>query len=274
MTADQSLPAMPKIGRVSSCVLPAVSLWRRELVRFARQPSRWVGAMGTPLVFWLLVGSGLGDSFRPGGAAPAINYLEYSFPGMLVLVVLFTSVFANISLIEDRQTGFLQAVVASPVDRSAIVLGKILGSSTVAMMQAMLLLVIAPLVGLPLTLGSVAAAFGVLVLLSLGLSALGFLFAWHIESTAGFHGIMNLVLLPMWLVSGALFPAEGASTWLGWLMAINPVTYGVAALRHALYMGIEGTGGSIPGLGLCVLVSVGFTGTIMALAARAVAGKN
>jgi len=220
--------------------LPTVSLWRREVVTFLRQRSRVVGALGTPVVFWVLIGSGLGRSFRlvgdsPGGSEP--HYLEYAYPGTLALIVLFTAIFAMISIIEDRKAGFMQAVIAAPVSRLAIVLGKVLGSTTLAVGQSLLFLVLAPVAGVHLTVASVLALTGVLLLIALGLSGLGFLVAWPMESTQGFHAIMNIALMPMWLLSGAFFPASGASKWLAVVMAINPLTYGVTAIRYALYLG-------------------------------------
>ncbi len=221
----------------ASLWLAVASLWRREVVRFLRQQSRIVGALGTPLVFWLVIGSGLRRSFLPADGGSAADYLEYVYPGTLVMIVLFTAIFANISVIEDRREGFLQAVLAAPVSRLAIVLGKILGSATLAIFQSLLFLLLAPLTGISLTLPAALVTAVTLVLLSLMLSALGFLVAWPLNSTQGFHAVMNLLLMPLWLLSGALFPAGGASAWIALLMSINPLTYGVAALRHALYFG-------------------------------------
>ncbi|MDO8629440.1 MAG: ABC transporter permease, partial [Phycisphaerales bacterium] len=177
--------------------LPTVSLWRREVVTFLRQRSRVVGALATPVVFWVLIGSGLGRSFRmPDGTGSRAesHYLEYAYPGALAMIVLFTAIFAMISIIEDRKAGFMQAVIASPASRLAIVLGKVLGSTTLAVGQSLLFLVLAPIAGVHLTFVSVLAVTCVLVLVSLGLSGLGFLIAWPMESTQGFHAIMNLAL--------------------------------------------------------------------------------
>jgi len=223
-------------------LVPALSLWRRETVRFLRQRSRVVGALGTPLVFWLLIGGGIGRSFQSPGTTETnvgSNYLQYSFPGTMALIVLFTSIFAMISVIEDRREGFMQAVVAAPVHRLAIVMGKILGSTTLAVGQALVFLLLAPLAGLPLSAGSFALSAGILVVVAVGLSGLGFVIAWPMDSTQGFHAVMNLFLIPMWLLSGALFPATGAAGWIAWLMRLNPLTYGVSAIRW----GMLGAGG-------------------------------
>lgn len=225
--------------RAGTFVLPAVTLWQRELVRFFRQPSRIIGALGTPLLFWILIGSGLGSSFRDPGSAAAEggHYLEYFFPGMLLLIVMFTSIFSSFSLIQDRQEGFLQAVLVSPASRGSIVLGKIAGGATIALLQALLVTCLAPLIGIPMHLATGFIVAGVVLLLALALTALGFALAWPMDSIQGFHGVMNLLLMPMWLLSGALFPAAGASGWLRIIMQVNPLTYGQNLLRWAFTPG-------------------------------------
>jgi len=255
-------------------LLPAISLWRREVVRFVRQRSRVIGALGTPVVFWLLIGSGLRDSFQAAGAArPGVSFLEYTFPGTLVMIVLFTAIFSTISIIEDRREGFLQAVIAAPVRRTAIVLGKVMGSTTLAVLQAMLFLLLAPLSGIPLTVGSVLALAAVLMIVGAGLSALGFLIAWPMDSTQGFHAVMNLLLIPMWLLSGAFFLVSGAARWLTWVMAANPLTYCVAAVRHALYIGRENAT-TAPSPMVSIAVTIGFAAVMIVLAGRVAASKD
>lgn len=232
------------------------SLWRREVVRFLRQRSRVIGALATPAVFWFVIGSGVGASFRPPGSPADGGFLEYGFTGTLVLITLFTSIFSMISIIEDRQAGFLQGVLVSPVGRAAIVWGKVLGSTTLAVGQSMLFLCVAPIIGIPLSLGATSLALGVLVILGMGLSALGFALAWSMDSTQGFHAVMNLFLIPMWLLSGAFFPAAGAAPWIRWCMAVNPLTYGVSALRGALYIGSTQLAGAETPTGASMIVAL------------------
>lgn len=251
-------------------LLPTASLWRREVVRFLRQRSRVVGALGTPVVFWLLIGSGLRHSFAPPGTAGAGDYLRYSYAGMMVLVVMFTAIFSTISIVEDRREGFLQGVLVAPVSRLSIVMGKILGSTTLALGQAAFFLALGPAAGIPLTVGSVFAVLGVLLVISLGLSAMGFLIAWHMDSIQGFHAVMNLFLMPLWLLSGAFFPLAGASLWLRGIMHANPLTYGVAALRHALDTAPDSIDPTLPSLTVSLGVMIAFTAGLLALAARAV----
>ena len=205
-------------------------------MRFYRQPARIAGVIGSPLVFWFLIGSGLGSSFKHPAAAAQMNYLEYFFPGTIVLIILFTSIFSTMSIIEDRQAGFLQSVLVAPVPRSSIALGKIMGGTLLSLFQAIILLALTPFIGISLTLLNFILIFIILFIISFGLTGLGFIIAWQMDSTQGFHAIMNLFLIPLWLLSGALFPASGAAGWIRTLMMANPLTYGVEGLREALYV--------------------------------------
>lgn len=197
-----------------------IFLWKRELVRFYRDRARLIGALAPPVLFWFLIGSGLGP-----------DAMRYSFSGTLVLIVLFTSVFSTISIIEDRREGLLQAVLVSPISRLEMVLGKILGASTVGLLQGCTFLVLA---GAGPGLAGYALALAALSLAAVGLTGLGFIIAWKLDSTQGFHAVMNLFLIPLWMLSGALFPLDGAPAWLKAVMTANPVTYAVSALLWAL----------------------------------------
>jgi len=215
--------------------LPAISLCWRELIRFVRQRSRIIGALATPILFWIVIGAGMGHSFKsdmPGGN----NFIEYFFPGTLVMILLFTAIFSEISVIEDRREGFLQSVLVAPVSRMAIVLGKVLGGTILAAAQGVLFLLLAPLVGIKLGAAAFIVTVAVTLVVSFALAGLGFCIAWRMSSTQGFHVIMNLFLIPMWFLSGAMFPAEGAHGAMRWLMNINPLTYGVSGIRRALYL--------------------------------------
>ena len=196
--------------------------------------------LASPLVFWLVIGSGFGTSFRSGGGAGQQHYLDYFYPGALIMIVLFTSIFTMMSVIEDRKEGFLLSVLVAPVPRSAIVLGKVLGGTTLSAIQGMIFLIFAPFAGVKLEPLQVLLVAGVVFLVSFALTALGFAIAWPMDSSQAFHGIVNLFLIPLWLLSGALFPLAGASGWIRALMYINPLTYGVEALRLLLYPGVQG----------------------------------
>lgn len=214
-------------------LLPAFTLWWREVVRFYRQRTRVIGVIASPILFWLVIGSGFGTSFRSGAGDQ--HYLDYFYPGALIMIVLFTSIFTMMSVIEDRKEGFLLSVLVAPVSRSAIVLGKVLGGTTLSTIQGLIFLVFAPLVGIHIGFGNYILVALIVFLVSFALTALGFAIAWPMDSTQAFHAIINLFLIPLWLLSGALFPLSGASSWLRLVMQINPLTYGVDALRQLLY---------------------------------------
>jgi ABC-2 type transport system permease protein len=217
-------------------VLPSIALWWREIVRFYRQRSRVVGVVVSPLLFWLVIGSGFGTSFRSSGAGGQ-HYLDYFFPGALIMIVLFTAIFTMMSVIEDRKEGFLLSVLVAPVSRSVIVLGKVLGGATLATVQGVIFLVFAPFLGIHFTAIGFVLTVLVIFLVAFSLTALGFIIAWPMDSTGGFHAVINLFLIPLWLLSGSMFPLAGASTWIRVLMLVNPLTYGTDALRMLLYPG-------------------------------------
>jgi ABC-2 type transport system permease protein len=251
-------------------MLAAYTLWRREIVRFFRQRSRVSGALMQPIVFWLLLGGGLSASFRPPGAPPGTGYLAYLYPGILALVLLFTAIFATISTVEDRRAGFLQGVLVAPVSRTVIVIGQALGGTTLALVQGLLFLLLAPLAGLTLTPGRVLAAIGVMVIVGFALTNLGLVIAWRMRSTQGFHAIMNLLLIPIWLLSGAFFPADGVPAPLAWVMRLDPLTYGLAALRACLDPSASG----LPPLWLSLGLAVAFALVACAAAVASARGAD
>lgn len=233
-THSTTLPLAAPANSVG-IMLPAFTLWWREIVRFYRQRSRVIGVIASPLVFWLVIGSGFGTSFHTGAGAGQQQYLDYFYPGALIMIVLFTSIFTMMSVIEDRKEGFLLSVLVAPVPRSAIVLGKVMGGTTLSTIQGLIFLAFAPFVGVHFTAVSFLLVVVTIFLVSFALTALGFAIAWPMDSTQAFHAIINLFLIPLWLVSGALFPLSGASGWLRGIMEVNPLTYGVEALRALLF---------------------------------------
>ena len=253
--------------------LAVATLWQREVVRFLRQRNRVIGALATPIVFWLLLGSGLNQTFvvdaggagGSGGGAEGMGYLAYFFPGAMVMILLFTSIFSTITVIEDRREGFLQGVLVSPAPRLAIVLGKVLGGAALATLQALVFLALWPFVGTfpgwPAVLGCLVAAFGI----SAGLTALGLCLAWPMNSTAGYHAVMNLILMPMWFLSGSVFPVVTAPGWLKAVMYLNPLTYGHALLTATLLGREPATAVSGIPVFVAIIVVIGFC--ILAVAA-------
>ena len=238
--------------------LPVWTLWRREMIRFWREKARVAGFVASPLIFWLVIGSGFGD-------------LGFFYPGAITLTVMFSAVFSTMSIIEDRREGFLLSMLVSPAPRSAMVLGKLLGAATLAWVQGMILLAFLPLAGFDPGARGVAALAGVLYLLAFTFTALGFLIAWRMESAQGFHAVMNLVLFPMWMVSGSLFGFAGAHGWIRWVMRVNPLTYATAALRRLLSPQVEA---GTPGLGLSLTVTAACGLALWAAATAAARRRN
>jgi ABC-2 type transport system permease protein len=248
--------------------LQIATLWWREITRFRRQRSRVIGAFLQPLVFWALLGAGLNASFRPSGMPAGLNYIEYFYPGVIVLVLLFTAIFATIQTVEDRKQGFLQGVLVAPISRGTVVMGQALGGTTLALMQGIIFLVLAPLAGIRLNAGAVAVSIATMALIAFALTSIGLVIAWRIESTQGFHAIMNLILIPIWLLSGAFFPATGAPAWLGWTMRLNPLTYGMAALRDGLYLAHPEGLHAMPAFAGSFTVALAFAALTFLLASR------
>ena len=249
-------PANMVLPRVNP-FLPAFTLWWREVVRFYRQPARVVGVIVSPLIFWLVIGAGFGSSLKAGPTGHPENFLNYFFPGALMMIVLFTSIFTMMSVIQDRNEGFLLSVMVAPVSRSSIVLGKVLGGTTLSAIQGLLFLLLAPFIGIRIGVEQFFLVVLITFLVAFSLTALGFAIAWKMESPQGFHAIINLFLLPLWMLSGALFPISGASKWIGWVMRINPLTYGLDALQLTLFP--EKIGATTLALWPSIAVLAGFT---------------
>jgi ABC-2 type transport system permease protein len=261
-TRTETFPITTAAETDPGIITPALSLWWREVVRFYRNRSRVVGVIASPLLFWIVIGSGFGRSFQLGGKSSQ-NYLEFFFVGALTMIVLFTAIFTMMSVIEDRNEGFLLSVLVAPVNRSVIVLGKILGGTTLAAGQGLLFLIFGPLVGLHFTLASFGLTVLTVLLIAFSLTALGFAIAWPMDSTQAFHAIINLFLIPLWLLSGALFPVSGASFWIRILMYVNPLTYGTEALRSLLFPGAETP---VFPLGTSLAILTGFTVIMFSIA--------
>ena len=259
-THAATLPKVPVKTASPGIITPALSLWQREVVRFYRNRSRVIGVIASPLLFWIVIGSGFGNSFSGGGGSQ--NYLRFFYTGALTMIVLFTAIFTMMSVIEDRNEGFLLSVLVAPVSRSVIVLGKVLGGTTLAAMQGIMFLILAPIIGVHFTIASLLLSILIIFLIAFSLTALGFIIAWPMDSTQAFHAIINLFLIPLWILSGAMFSLQHAAFWIRSLMYINPLTYGTEALRSLLF---PGTAADFS-LTTSLAVLIGFTVVMFAIA--------
>ena len=255
-----------EITKVSP-VSAAMSIAKREVVGFLRQRSRVMSSILTPFMFWIFLGLGIGSSFQAAGGDGG-DFSNYFFPGVVALAIVFAGIFQTISTIQDRESGFLQSVLVAPIPRWSIVFGKMQGATALALLQGALILPLGLLSGISYTPMSFVESVLVLAVVAFMMTGLGFFFAWRMDSVQGFHAVMNLVLMPMWAMSGAMFPASGAPPVFGWVMACNPLTYGVAALRRTLHPGTEFV--DIPGFWLSIAVCMGFGLVMLLLSSQAV----
>ncbi|MGA9531936.1 MAG: ABC transporter permease [Anaerolineales bacterium] len=214
----------------------AFTIWLRDLLRFSRDRARLVSSLGQPLLFLLLFGGGFSAAISGLGAGE-LDYTQFLFPGILAMTVLFTAVFSAVSVVWDREFGFLKEVMVAPVSRIAVATGKVAGGSTVALLQGIVILVLAPFLGIQLQLGTIIPLIGILLLLSVMMTSLGLLIAARQRTMEGFHMMMNFLLLPMFFLSGAFFPLEGVPVWMHVVASIDPVTYGVDPLRQIVLGG-------------------------------------
>jgi ABC-2 type transport system permease protein len=213
------------------------AVWLRDLIRFVKERTRIVGAMAQPLIYLIVMGTGFGATFRSAAIPGGFSYKAFMFPGILGMTVLFTSLFSAVSVIWDREFGFLKEILVAPISRASIVFGKALGGATVASLQGAVLLLLAPLVDVHLSAGQVLQLWVVMFLMSFALTSLGLVVASRMTSMEGFQVVMNFLIVPMWLLSGAFFPMRGVPGWMSVMMRFDPLTYGVDALRGVVYRG-------------------------------------
>ncbi|MGB6872996.1 MAG: ABC transporter permease [Dehalococcoidia bacterium] len=216
----------------------------RELLRFVQDRPRMVSSFSMPLIFLIIFGAGFGRLI--GQMMPGVDYIQFMYPGILAMTVLMTSVMSGVSIVWDREFGFLKEVLVSPLSRSGVLAGKAVGAATIAIIQGAIMLVLAPIVNVPINLGTVLALLPLLLILSLALSGLGLLIGARMRSQQGFQIVMQLVIFPMMFLSGIFFPVSGVATWLEVLSKLNPVTYGIDAIRQ-VFLGTEVAGVTVFG---------------------------
>jgi ABC-2 type transport system permease protein len=238
MALDLETPTrvQPALTRNSRTIL---MIWTRELIRLRRMPTRIVTGLAQPIIFLFIMGSGLGrliQSRVPGG----YSYEEFIFPGILCMSVITSALFSAISIVWDREFGFMREMLVAPVSRAGLVVGKALGGGTVAVVQGIVLIVAAPIVGVHLTVGRVIALVVSLLLLAFALTAFGMVLATRMERMESFQMVMTLVLQPMIFLSGAVFPLHDLPTWLAFLTRVNPATYGVDLVRRSVLTEVPG----------------------------------
>jgi ABC-2 type transport system permease protein len=221
----------------------------REMIRFIQQRSRLVSSFAMPLLFLVIFGAGFNRLITNLGQG--VDFVQFMYPGIIAMTVLMTSIFSGLSVVWDREFGFLREVMVAPLSRSGIVLGKAFGGAGVALLQATVMLFIAPLAGVNLTPFAVVVFFPMVLIVSLSLSGLGILVASRMRSQQGFQLVMQVLIFPLMFLSGVFFPVNNVPVWLQAIAKANPVTYGVDAIRQVL---LEST--AIQGEGVALGVTV------------------
>lgn len=227
-----SRPGASNAGFLSTLDLDGIGMiWQRDLVRFWRQKTRLLASVVRSAIWLFALGIGLRQSFVP---VEGYNYLQFIFPGIIAMAIVFSAVQSAISIVWDREFGFLKEILVAPIPRSSIIIGKVLGSSTTSIIQGLVILCMAPLVGVVLSVKSIALALAAMFLIAVAMSSLGILIAVKVPDFESFGSLQNLVTMPMYLLSGAIFPAVGLPVWFTLILLANPLTYGVDLLRGAI----------------------------------------
>ncbi len=207
-------------------------MWLREVKKFLRSRSQIIGALGQPILYLLALGYGLGSVFQSAGQG---NYIQFLVPGIIGMTIIFSSIFNGMSIIWDRQFGFLKETLVAPVPRSAIMFGRTLGGATVSTAQGCVLLILTFFFGFhPTSWIMIIPAIFLMLLTALMFSALGIAIASPLEDMKGFQLIMNFLIMPMFFLSGSFFPLDNVPTLMKWIAAIDPLAYGIDAMRTVL----------------------------------------
>ncbi|MFC1632856.1 ABC transporter permease [Patescibacteria group bacterium] len=236
------------------------SIWERDIVRYWRDKARFFSSLIQPLLFLAIFGVGMKSAFSVD--LIQFDYVQFMFPGIIATTVLGISISTAVSIVTDRQFGFLKEILVSPIPRTSIAIGKILSGTTLGLIQTVLLLVLGIFIGFQLNFSLVLLTIGIVALLGFAITGLGVIIAARMKSTEGFQFIFQLLIFPMMFLSGAFFPLRDAPLWMDWISKINPLTYAVDGLRRVL---LEGTvpaqvidSVTIHSLSTNILVTVGF----------------
>jgi ABC-2 type transport system permease protein len=281
--AAPALAHAPAVNTRGATLRAVYIIWYRDLLRYYRDRWRLLTSLAQPLLFLVVFGTGLSASLRGAtagfGGTPGLHYQQFIYPGIIGMAVLFTAIFGAMSIVWDREFGFLKEVLVAPIHRSAVAVGKTLGGATQAMLQGLILLLLAPVVGVGLTWQGVLALVPLIFIYAFALSALGVAVAARMRSMQGFQVVMNFLMMPIFFLAGALFPLVGLPLWLTVLSRLDPATYGIDPLRRTVLGAgrvpervLDGMGVSLFGQTLAIwteeLLLLGFGLAMLALAIR------
>ena len=265
-----------------TCLRAIAVIWHRDMLRLWRDRMRFMTSLVMPLLYLVVFGTGLSASLRGGFAIPGVDYMQYIFPGVISMTLLTSGLMGAMSIVHDREFGFLKEVLVAPVPRPAVAVGKMLGGVTQAVLQGTVILLLAPWAGVALSLPAIAQLLAMMVVLAFALVSLGLLISTCMQTMQGFQGLMNLLLMPMVFLSGAMFLLDGLPGWMTVLTRLNPAAYGIDALRRAALAGagvpdgvvdrlaMHCLGGPLP-VGVEAVMLAAFGALMLGLAARRLA---
>jgi ABC-2 type transport system permease protein len=232
--------APPEPGVLLASIRAVYIIWYRDVIRYLRDRFRLVASLAQPILYLVIFGTGLSSSLgggRGGFGGGALDYKQFLYGGIIGMSILFISIFSGMSIVWDREFGFLKEILVAPINRSAVAVGKTLGGATQAMVQGLILLLLAPVAGVKLTPLSVVELLPLMAVMSFALTAMGVALAARMRSMQGFQGVMNFLMMPLFFLSGALFPLKGLPAWMDVLTHLDPMAYGVDPVRKVILGG-------------------------------------
>jgi len=215
-------------GFIGRFLYGSLIIWQRDMKRMLRDKHQFYGSFARPVLWLLVLGMGLRPVFKGNGG---VDYIQFIFPGIVAMSLIFSAMWSGISIIWDREFGFLKEILVAPIPRTSIVMGKVMGGATQAMVQGGITLLFAPLVGVKISLLGFVSLLGIMAIISFSLSSMGIALASRIYSYEGFGTISNFVIMPLFFLSGAIYPVQTLPPWLKVIVSLNPVTYGVDLMR-------------------------------------------
>lgn len=218
-----------------------IAVWQRDVIKFFRDKARLLGSFAMPFMFLILFGSGMSGAMSSmlggeasGGPLEDFDFVEFMFPGIIGMVVFTTAVFSALSVVQDKEFGYMREILVSPMSRTSIAIGKVLGGSTVAVIQGLMMLIFVPFIGVSITFLMVLKLIPVMFLVAFTISAIGLLIAASLKTAQGFQMVIQILLFPMLFLSGAFFPLNGMPSWMNFIVKVNPLTYSVDMFKHII----------------------------------------
>lgn len=243
---------------------PIYVICMREFMKFFREKSRLLGTLARPVLWLFVVGNGMSSLIKPQAG---FSYLQFIFPGMIGMTILFASIFSSISIVWDREFGFMKEMLVAPISRLSIVVGKAVSGTAISVAQGIIILILIPFLGIHLTATQFIQVVGVSILVAFSITSIGILIAARLTSFDGFNIIMNFLVMPMFFLSGAMYPVTSMPNALRELTHINPLTYGIDAFKHVLLVNAPAPMGAEFPLAIDLLIVIGVSVTMLTLAA-------